>query len=281
MKSFPAALLFVFIVTILVSTPIAAEPNVVPMSAYKAVVFQNGPDYSSGNVFGVQEETGVTVATTTYSNKLPIDFYYPPDMLFAEPRPAVLIVNGAQSDVKNRAEIGRPYMRTNQALGWAQLISEQGLVAVTYETGSSTAESLVSVVEWLQQNGSAYGVDSGRFGVWACSNSCISAIKMMRTGNSDFAGKRPIFEVLLYGDMMAYSDIDTTIPLFVVKAVKDAWADGNMIDRFVEKLRAQGAAVEYQIHPGDHAFDCRGVECPPETTAIIQASLEFMVVHSQ
>ena len=197
MKSFPAALLFVFIVTILVSTPITAEPNVVPMSAHKAIVFQDGPDYSSGKVFGVEEETRVTIASTTYSDKLLIDFYYPPDILFAEPRPAVLIVNAAQSDVKNRAEIGRPYMRTNQAIGWGQLISEQGLVAVIYETGSSTEESLMEVVEWLKQNGSVYGVDSDRLGVWACSNSCISAIKMMRTGNTDFAGKRPIFEVLL------------------------------------------------------------------------------------
>lgn len=281
MKRFPTTLLFVLLVTVLVPIPIAAEPNVIPMSTHKEAVFQDGPDYSSGKVFGVHEETGVTVASTTYSDKLLIDFYYPPDMLFAEPRPAVLIVNGAQSDVKNRREIGRPYMWTNQALGWGQLISEQGLVAVTYETGSSTEKSLIEVVEWLKQNGSAYGVDSDRFGVWACSNSCISAIKMMRTGNSDFAGKRPIFEVLLYGDMMAYSDIDTTIPLFIVKAVKDAWADGNMIDRFVEKLRSRGATVEYQIHPGDHAFDCRGFECPPETTAIIQASLAFMKEHSR
>src|SRR6056297_769034 len=161
MKSIPTVLFFVLLLTLLVHIPITAEPKVIPMNEHTATVFQDGPDYSSGKVFGVQEETGVTVASTTYSDKLLIDFYYPSDMQFAEPRPAVLIVNGAQSDVKNRREIGRPYMRTNQALGWAQLISEQGLVAVTYETGSSTEASLVDVVEWLQQNGSVYGVHPG------------------------------------------------------------------------------------------------------------------------
>src|SRR6056297_71060 len=161
MKSFPTAILFILIVTVLVPASITAEPKPIPLSEHKTVVFQDGPDYSSGMVFGVQQETEVTVTTTTYSDKLLIDLYYPPDMLFSEPRPAVLIVNGAQSDVKNRREIGRPYMRTNQALGWAQLISEQGLVAVTYETGSSTEASLVDVVEWLQQNGSVYGVHPG------------------------------------------------------------------------------------------------------------------------
>ncbi len=249
----------------------------VPWEEHYRIALPDGFDPWCGSVVGVSGTTDVVVATAQLPNGKPIEIYYPSESIVGNPPGTVLFVSG-NSDVQIRREEGRPWMHSNQVLGWGRIVAEHGLIAVTYENDGHPGDCLVMIGEWLSEHGTEFGIDHSDIGIWAASNSCAVAANAFRAGHERFGGVVPRFGVFFYGDIPLRSDHDVSIPLFVSYAEKDAWADGDGISRFVERLQERGGNVELMVHTsGSHAFDVKGEN--DETSLIIASSLSFMVAH--
>ena len=251
-----------------------AQPAPTPWDRHFKEVLPDGFDPWCGPVVGVEGSTSVVVRSFSLPNGKTAEVYYPSLDEVSTPVPGVVFVAG-NPDTQVISETGRPWMHSSQAMGWARLCAENGLIAITYENDGKPVACLRVVGEWLKQNSVDIGVDSERIGTWSASDGCAAAIEEYQTGHQAFAGIRPYFGVFFYGDLMLKSDHDTSIPLMVVRVANDSWADGRLIERFVERLRERGGTVLFQTHQsGSHSFDTRGDS--EETRRIIHETIEFM-----
>lgn len=252
-----------------------APPEPVAWQDHYLEVLPDGFDPWSAPVVGVEGDTFIMVRRTTYQDDLLLDVYYPSEQIPEIPAAAVVLVSG-NPDTVIKKEQGRAWMRGNQAMGWARLAAEQGLVALAYESGSSTTDSLKTIGEWLKDNAREYGIDTDHIGLWSCSNGCGMTVEALKKGYEAFGGIRPAYGAFLYGDLVSKSDQDLSIPVIAVRAAKDVQADGELIGRFVERINEKGGRAVLLDHTtGDHAFDVR--EDTDETGEVIGAVLEFMV----
>jgi len=251
-----------------------AQPQAMPWADHYREVLPDGFDPWCGPVVGVDGDTGVTVARLTFADGKLLDIFYPPDANLAEPPTTVIFVNGNR-DTRNIARMGRPWMRSNQVLGWGRLAAEHGLIAIAYETGTDPAGHLQAISEWLLTHGGEYGLDPDRVGLWACSAGCDTAVRALQAGHESIAGIEPVFAVVYYGNLMLRSTHNHAVPVFVAHPMMDDTVDLRQTERFVEGLRELGGSVEFLTHStGRHAFDVRGDN--PETRAIIERTLAFM-----
>jgi acetyl esterase/lipase len=219
----------------------------------------------------------VVVAATNFPNGKPIEIYYPSETAIGEQMGCVLFVAG-NSDVEIRAEEGRPWLHSNQVLGWGRLVAEHGLIGIAYENDGHPDDSLKAIGEWVVEYGSDYGIDSQDVGLWSASSGCGVAADAFRVGGDQFGGVKPRFGVFFYGVIPLRSDQDVSVPLFVAYAQRDSHADCDEIERFIARYIEHGGTVESMVHSTkDHAFDVRGEN--EETSQIINAALSFMVWH--
>ena len=266
---------FILIIVLLGASSDAVPSPPVSFANHYLEVLPDGFDPWSAPVAGIEGETAVMVRRTSYHENLLLDIYYPSGVIPEVPAAAVVFVSG-NSDITIRKEQGRPWMRGNQAMGWCRLAAENGLIALSYESGSSTADSLETLGCWLKDNARVYGIDTESTGLWSCSNGCGMTVAALREGYEAFGGIRPQFGVFLYGDLVPKSDQDLSIPVLAVRAAKDVQADGTLIERFVQRLNEKGGrAILLEHTTGDHAFDVR--RDTAETRKVIRVILEFMV----
>lgn len=268
------------LVSFLVAFPILAafgQDETVPWAEHYSSALPDGFDPWCGPVVGVSGPTDVVVATAQLPTGKQVDIYYPAGSA-ADDQPGTVVLVSGNSDAQIRREEGRPWMKSNQVLGWGRLIAENGLIAVAYENDGHPDDSLKALGEWLIEHGTEYGIDPGDVGTWAASAGCAVGVDAFRAGDEHFGGVAPQFGVFFYGDIPLRSDHDAEIPLFVSYAERDVWADGEGIERFVDRLRERGGEVELKVHTtGSHAFDVKREN--EETRRIIDSALSFMTAH--
>ena len=225
-------------------------------------------------VVGVEGETEVRLVRATYNQDRIVDIYYPPGVDRFSLTPAVVFVNGnPEGQIQNQQ--GRPWMHSNQALGWCRLTAESGIIAVVFDNGWQPKENLTLLGDWLLTNAVNYGIDQNRIGVWTASNGCPVTLSAFRSGYEAIAGIKLSFGVFYYGWMLKQPDYDVSIPLLVVNAQNDEFVDAKEIERFVQEHLDKGGNVTLLTHAtGRHGFDVsRDI---PETREIISETLAFM-----
>jgi acetyl esterase/lipase len=272
---------FKFVITcfflILFTQSVFCQIEKVPWNEHYSVALPDGFDPWCGSVVGVSGPTDVVVAMAQLPNGKPIEIYYPSESI-VDGQPGTVLFVAGNSDTQIIREEGRPWMHSNQVLGWGRLVAEHGLIAVAYENDGHPDDCLVMIGKWLSEHGAEFGIDHSDIGTWAASNGCAVAANAFRAGHEQFGGVVPRFGVFFYGDIPLRSDHDVSIPVFVSYAKRDAWASEDRILRFVERLQERGGEVELEVHTsGSHAFDVMGEN--DETSRIIDSSLAFMVAH--
>ena len=225
----------------------------------------------------MKDSSDISIATLVYNEGKEVDIYYPPDMDFSAPRPVLIIVGLSDIEIKN--DYGKPYRHKGQAVGWAQVIAEAGIVVLAHETGNLPKKDLVALAEWIRTEGDAYGLDGNRFGLWSNSDACDTAVKGIRPDKNGIPRPSASFAVFYYGNLTAYSSMDPEVPILIVTAESDGWTDMARINRFIEKMRNLGSSVTHIHHStGGHAFEIH--EYNDETGAVIEQTISFMLKHS-
>ena len=208
--------------------------------------------------------------------------------------PAVVLVSGL-SDAGALAFLGCRINEMEAFVGWARLVAASGLIGVTYTTGSDPASDLSQVIEYLQANGNAHGIDASRLGLWACSSHVPNALGQLMRHHSSIE-----CAVLYYGFMLdldgatgvadaqriwrfanpaagrAVAELPAETPLFVVRCGRDVTPHVNdSIERFVtHALAANLPLTVVNHHDAPHAFD---LDHDSETTRqIVSETLTFL-----
>jgi len=215
------------------------------------------------------------VYRTTGAGPLTLDVYWPADAREGELRGAVIFIAG-YNDTGYERLLGRKYKEMAGTVCWGQLIAASGLVAIAYTNRDPLAD-LDALLQYVRDAAAALGVDRDRIGVWACSGNVPLALHaLMKPGRAFLA-----CGALLYGYMIdvdgatgvadaaqmfrftnpnagaSMSDIDPELPLMIVRAGQDQFANLNdSIDRFFARALALNRQVTLVNHAaGPHAFD--------------------------
>jgi dienelactone hydrolase len=199
-------------------------------------------------------------ADVPYAGDLRLDVYRPAD---ARGRlPVVVFVNGVAPELKGWA-IYRD---------WGRAVASAGLAAVVYQArGNSVADS-TALLAYLEAHADELGIDSERVCLWAASANGHVGTRLA----ADPSRKSLRCAAFYYAISDAAPRGD--LPLFVVRAGRDAPAINDTIDAFVRDALAAGAPLEF-IHyrDGQHGFDAR--DDTDETRRIVAATLAFFVRH--
>ena len=225
----------------------------------------------------MKDTSDISVATIIYNEDKMVDIYYPPDMDLSVPRPVLILIG--LSDVEIKREYGIPYRHTGQALGWAQIVAEAGIVVLAHETSGMPKKDLVTLAEWVRTEGKEYGLDGQQIGLWSNSDSCDIAVKGIRPDKNGIPRPSVSFAVFYYGNLTAYSAMDPNVPILIVTAESDGWTDMARIEKFIGKMSNIGSQVTHIHHStGSHGFEMH--EYKEETGTVIEQTITFMLEHS-
>ncbi len=218
------------------------------------------------------------------------DLYRPPDARGS--LPAVVLVTGF-ADPGFRTIAGCAFKDTAPFSSWARLLAASGLAAVTYSNADPAADA-PAVLAYLRGHADELGIDSGRFGLWACSGHAPNALAVL--GGTPNSAIR--CAALCYGYMLdvggstevaalgrrfkfvvpdvAADDIPSGVPLLVARAGADATPGVNAsIDRFTRYAESRALDVDIVEHPtGPHAFDV--LEDSDASRAVIRRVVGFL-----
>ena len=242
------------------------------------------------------------VFRTTADGPLTLDVYRPADAAAGGRLPAVIFVAG-YNDVGYEKVFGRKFKDMAMCVSWGQLVGASGLAAIAYTNREPVAD-LEALIEHVQQNAAALGIDEHRVGVWATSGNVPLALwALMRREQKAAPGlKRPGLRcgALLYGFMLdldgatgvaeaarsfrftnpnagaSLDDLQEDLPLLIVRAGQEQFAGLNdSIDRFFAKALTLNRPITLVNHAtGPHAFDL--LDDSETSRAIVRQVLDFL-----
>lgn len=237
------------------------------------------------------------VYRTTNGERLTLDVYTPKDAMAGARLPAVVFVIG-YSDVGAVQRLGCRFKDMASYVDWAQLAAASGMIGILY-ANTEPAADVRAVLEYIENNAAALGIDEKRIGVWASSGNVPVALATLLRDR----GRTPRCAALCYGLMLdtndthfvaeaskafgfmnpcggrSVDDLVHDVPLFIARAGKDEFAHLNdTIDAFVARALALNLPVTLMNHPdGPHAFDIN--QDSATTRAIIRQILAFLRCH--
>lgn len=175
------------------------------------------------------------------------DLYVPPGPVPEEPRPAVVLVNGAgdPGGAPARKEHG-PFR------SWARRFAAEGILAVTFESRAPDGTGdLAALLSHLRREGRALGLDAGRLLLFASGDDVEAALSV--AASEAGAGLRGL--VALHGEARS-PEVRVEAPVLVVRAGADSWAPVERADALVEAARRAKAPWTVVNLPGlPRAFD--------------------------
>jgi acetyl esterase/lipase len=232
---------------------------------------------------------------TSAAGPLVMDIYYPADLAEGTVVPAVLIVAGYR-DVGVPLTLGCRFKEMALVVSLAQLIAASGTAAIAYTTNDPGADA-GRVVDYLEANGEALGIDADRLGVWASSGNGpvgLALVMEKRRGiraavfssafTLDISGSAVADAAATYRFVNATagkspSDLPDGVPLFLVRCGRDEFAGLNeALDRFVATAIAAGVPLTLVNHAtAPHAFELD--DDTGRSHYILDAMLTFIRVH--
>ena len=183
----------------------------------------------------------------------------------ASPPPAVVLVAG-YPDSGYRQHVGCDFMEIEWSISMAQIIAASGMTAITHSNHDAEPDAL-ALMDYVRQQGSVFGVNPARVGVWAISGSGPVAIAAM---------SKALCGVLINP---ITKDRCPDCPVFVVRAGQDETAGLNAaLDQMFFLALAENRPVTLVNYPeGPHAFDL--FRDTSETRRILRQGLEFLRAH--
>lgn len=231
---------------------------------------------------------------TTEAGPLTMDVYYPPDTTRETRLPAIVFVTGF-SDLGARKMIGCSFKEMGSYVSWARLVAASGMAGVTYTNREPEAD-VHGLLGHLRTNAAALGIDGDRIGIWACSGNGPVALSILMNhdeprltsatlcyaytmdldGSTGIARAAAAWRFVNAAAGKSVDDLRADVPLFLVRAGKDAFAGVNdSLDRLLAKAVARNLPIAFANHPeGPHAFDLD--DDSDATRAIIEQILTFM-----
>ena len=228
-----------------------------------------------------------------------LDVYYPADLQDSERRPAVIFVHGLGPD-----ELVKHIKDSGQYVSWGQLIAASGLIAVTFNHRSPTANISLSdiasdvddLVSYVREHAGELRIDKDRLAIWVGSAGVPLGARSAFKGSPPFvrclvvyygplhlqelqaAWKLTDQEVQEFSETTYLKEAENLPPLLIVKAGIDYPELNASIDSFIKEASAKNAPLDYMIHPtGRHAFDI--LDDVPRSHEIIKRTVEFMQTH--
>ena len=242
--------------------------------------FAQGPQKSPldpthwGVVYDVPETKRVTVKNgVTYfkdaASDLQIDIYSPSGAKSSDKLPAVIFLNAIGDRPDDKVKNWAIYS------SWPRLIAAHGMVGISMDAdGTRIQDSLKALFGFLESDGSKYGIDASRLGVYAASaNVTQSSIYLM----SDGAAKGIKAAALFYGGA-PQGTLRKDLPVLCILAEGDMATFGqNMVpvwQRVIES-RAPWTLVFASRQP--HAFDA--FEDTDESRRVVKQAIDFWKTH--
>ena len=222
----------------------------------------------------------------------PMDIYRRSTGTSHDRLPTVLMVTG-YPDAGMQRIFGRRAKELGSNVSWAELMAASGMAVITY-ANVRPVEDAAAVLQHLQQEGAALGINAERIGIWSCSGNVPNAL-----GLSMGAGREVVrCAALLYGYMLdldgstivnemskfgfvtpaagkSIDDLPADLPLFVARAGRDEMPRLNeTVDTFIGHSIARNRPITVANHrQGPHAFDA--VHDSRETRIIIRQVVTF------
>lgn len=212
---------------------------------------------------------------TTAAATVTLDLYLPPGFVAGTTIPAVVIVAG-YPDPGFRKFCGLKFKDTGSSLSWGRLLAASGLAVVVYENTDPEAD-LRELLQFLRNDGPAYGVDPARIGLWASSGNVPLALAALMEdggktlkcaalcygytldldGATDVADAAAMFKFANPNAGKTVADLPSTAPLLIVRAGIDAMPGLNdALDRFLLAALKRNLPVSLVNQAvGQHAFD--------------------------
>jgi dienelactone hydrolase len=228
---------------------------------------------------------------------LKLDLFQPSRIEKGEKLPVVILVSGYPDPA-----IKKYYGVNQKDLGlfssWAELIAASGMIAVTYESERSAAET-DRLIEFLRKNAGAYGIDPDRMAVFGCSANTLTAQSLMQEPGPKIKCAVFYYPILAtpdkkssdiiaasakrYGfywtDLREIKSIPREIPLFVVSVGKESHPEvKETADHFVREAMSLGVPLTF-VHyaEGQHDFDV--LDDTPASRAVIRQTVDFLTLH--
>jgi hypothetical protein len=132
----------------------------------------------------------------TEAGALTLDLYHPPGSGGGARLPAVIVVAGYPDEGFEKA-VGCRFKEMGSSTSWGRLIAASGMMAITY-TNREPAADFAALLEYVQENAGALGIDESRIALWASSGNVPLALwGLMREGRESLR-----CAVLCYGLML-------------------------------------------------------------------------------
>ncbi|WP_104399561.1 alpha/beta hydrolase [Vibrio penaeicida] len=221
---------------------------------------------------------------------LVMDVYYPNSLKSGGP--VVIFVTG-YPDFGFEQMTGMKLKDVQQYISWAQLFASSGIAAVTY-TNVNPEKDIFTLIQYLDDNAAALGIDTNKISIWSCSGNVPNALSVLAEKTQVKCAS------FLYGYMIdgggsqvvehasksfgfvrpVNGGILTELPpVLVVRAGKDEMPGLNdSIDSFMSQcLRHNESLTLLNLPNSSHAFDV--VDHQLCTRQAIHMILGFFKVH--
>jgi len=225
---------------------------------------------------------------------LTFDLYRPPAPTDRPPPgrlPATLFVVGFVDPM-----FARGLKETGGYTSWGRLVAASGAIAITYAYRDPVAD-LDALLRHLRENAAALGIDETRMAVWAGSGNGPMGLSLLMREAKAFRCAALLYPFLLdtadtthvadaarlyrFANPCAGRSIDDVppeVPLFVVRAGKDAPQLNQTIDAFLAGALAHNLPVSFTNHAtGPHAFDL--LDDSETSREIVRRVLAFLRFH--
>ena len=238
---------------------------------------------------------------------LQIDIYTPPAATGASPLPAVIFIGGdAPEPITLRLRESGPYT------SWGRLVAASGMKAITtnhrsihrppndwYAKLPDVAGDISDLLQWLQEHGAQFGIDTQRLGIWTASGGppyalytalrerpaylrCLVSyygIMDLRHHLTNEDTPDTIAMIIEYSPVTHLHNHPESIPpILITRAGLDNPKLNTALDSFVQTAIAQNLTLDFMNYPqGRHGFDI--LDDTPRTQEIIRYTLEFLKSH--
>ncbi|QBD74859.1 alpha/beta hydrolase [Ktedonosporobacter rubrisoli] len=240
---------------------------------------------------------------TVEGKDLKLDIYYPPNMPPATCRSAVILVHGGAQEAQVE------HIREDlQYVSWCRLIAASGLIAVLFQHRSddnyrritSVGRDVSDLFAFVQQQGTALGIDPRALGIWCCSSGALYGLSAALRGTQAYIRclvayyggmtllnhkyfhfspeEEEIVRVYSPDYLLSCADAAKVAPLFIARAGQDRPFLNEILDEFVMLACRRNVPLTLMNHPtGVHGFDILNNDA--RTHEIIKATLAFLATH--
>lgn len=204
-----------------------------------------------------------------YSGDLAIDIYSPANAKDGTNLPAVVFLNAIGDRPDNKVKSWEIYKT------WPRLIAATGMVGISMDAdGTKIQDSLRSLFDFLSREGSKYGIDAERLGVYAASANVTQTSVFLMSENAPKGIKAA---ALYYGGAPPMRPRNDLPVLFIV-AEGDMPQFGAALPALWQRILEAKAPWTLQIASRlPHAFDA--FEDSDESRRVIQQTIAFWKSH--